>query len=96
MQFGVGEGWGIGVMKFQSMGKMGKNFCPHFLQPLLENVDRRSCNSLIPIYYNSHRKSGPSPPVVARTLEYLVGLPSKAATCGIEKKISSDQNPRDP
>ncbi len=24
---------------------------------LLENVDRRSCNSLIPIFYNSHRKS---------------------------------------
>ncbi len=26
------------------MGKMGKHFCPHFLQRLPENVDRRSCN----------------------------------------------------
>ncbi len=35
---------GIGEMRFQSMRKMGKDFCPHFLQSLLENVDRRSCN----------------------------------------------------
>ncbi len=30
--------------KAQSMGEMGKDFCPNFLQPLLENIDRRSCN----------------------------------------------------
>ncbi len=35
---------------------MGKDFCPNFLQPFLENVDRRSCNygsrGLIPVFYN--------------------------------------------
>ncbi len=33
---------GIGAMKFQSMGK---NFCPNFPQPSLEDVDWRSCNN---------------------------------------------------
>ncbi len=32
---------------------------------------------------------------VARTLEYLVGVPSKAATSGREK-TSLDQHPKDP
>ncbi len=31
---GVGEG---GWMIVQSMGEMGKDFCPIFLQPFLEN-----------------------------------------------------------
>ncbi len=31
----------FGEMSVQSMGKMGKDFCPNFLQPLLENVDER-------------------------------------------------------
>ncbi len=39
---GVGK-WGVGVT-VQSMGEMGKDFCPNFLQPFLENIDRRSCN----------------------------------------------------
>ncbi len=43
---------------------MRKGFGPHYLQPLLENVDRRSCNDgnreLIPIFHNLHRKSWPS------------------------------------
>ncbi len=37
------NGWyagGKGV-SVQSMGEMGKDFCPNFLQPLLENVDER-------------------------------------------------------
>ncbi len=34
--------------------------------------------------------------MVARILEYLVGVSSKAAACGREKKISSDQHPKDP
>ncbi len=40
---------------------MGKDFCPNFLQPFLENIDRRGCNDesrqLIPAFYNPHRKS---------------------------------------
>ncbi len=34
------EDWEISV---KSLGKMGKYFCPHFLHPFLENIDRRSC-----------------------------------------------------
>ncbi len=52
----LGGGKGIGEMRFQSMGKMGKDFCPNFLQPL----DKRNCNDgsreLIPIFHNPHRK----------------------------------------
>ncbi len=50
----------IGVMRFQSMAKIRKNLCPHFLLPFLENVVRRSCNDgsreLIPVLYNPRRK----------------------------------------
>ncbi len=69
-----------GWVSVQSMGEMGKDFCPNFLQPFLENIDRRSCNDgsqeLIPIFHNPHRKGRPPPSAVARTLEYLEGVPS--------------------
>ncbi len=52
-------------MSIQSMGEMGKDFCPNVLQPFLENIDRRSCNDgsrkLIPVFHNPHRKWRPSP-----------------------------------
>ncbi len=52
------------------MGEMGKGFCPNFLQPFLENIDRRSCTDgsreLIPVFHNPHRKCPPSPSAVAR------------------------------
>ncbi len=64
-------------MRFQSVGKMRENFCPHFLL-LLPNIH-------IPIFHNAHRKSWPSPLVVARTLAYLVGVPAKSATIRREK-----------
>ncbi len=45
---GVQVGWGGGVGKWgmcvQSMGEMGKDFYPNFLQHFVENIDRRSCN----------------------------------------------------
>ncbi len=63
------------------MGKMGKDFCPNFLQPLLENVDRRSCSD-----GSLCRKGRPSPSAVARTLEYLLEVRSEAATSGRKKK----------
>ncbi len=79
VQVGMG-GRGKGGMSVQSMGEMGKDFCPNFLQPFLENIDRRSCNDgsreLIPVFHNPHRKWRPSPSAVARTLEYLEGVPS--------------------
>ncbi len=71
-----GGGW----VSIQSMGEMGKDFCPNFLQPFLENIDRRSCNDgsreLIPVFHNPHRKRRPSPSAVALILEYFEGLPS--------------------
>ncbi len=53
---GVEEKW-VGV-SVQSVGEMGKDLCPNFLQPLLENIDRRSWNDgrreLIPVVNNPH------------------------------------------
>ncbi len=75
---GVGER-GVGV-SVQAMGEIGKDFCPNFLQPFLENIDRRSCNGgsreLIPVFHNPHQKRQPPPSAATRTLEYLEGLPS--------------------
>ncbi len=66
---------------------MEKNLSPYVLQLLFENVEKRSCidgcPGLIPIFHNPH---WPSPPAVAHTLEYLVGVPSKAASFGREEK----------
>ncbi len=77
-------------MSVQSMEGMGKDFCPHFLQPFLENIGRRSCNDgsreLIPVFHNPHRKCRPSPSALARTLECLVGVPSYAASSWKEEK----------
>ncbi len=37
-----GEGkWGDDYLV---SGGMGKDFCPNFLQPLLENINKTSCN----------------------------------------------------
>ncbi len=69
--------WEINV---QSMGEMGKDFCPNYRQAFVENIVRRSCNDgsreLIPVFHNPHRKCRPSPSEAARTLEYLEGVPS--------------------
>ncbi len=43
-------------MCVQSMGEMGKDFCPNFLQFVLENIDRGSFNDgsreLTPVFHN--------------------------------------------
>ncbi len=76
---GVGRGKGGGV-RVQSMGEMGKDFCPNFLQPFLETIHRRRCSDgsreLIPVFHKPHRKYRLPPLAVARTFEYLVGVPS--------------------
>ncbi len=36
-------------MSVQQMEEMGKEFCPNFLPPFLENNDRRSCNDGSPL-----------------------------------------------
>ncbi len=81
----VGErGWA----SVQSMVEVGKNFCPNFLQPFLENIDR-SCNDgsrdLIPVFHNPHRKCRPSPSAVALTLECLEGCPLRPRGAGGRK-----------
>ncbi len=52
----------------------GKDFCLNFLQPFLQNIDRRSYNDrsreLIPVLHDPYRKDRPSPSVVALTLVY--------------------------
>ncbi len=59
---GVGER--RGGVSVQSMREMGKDFCPNFLKPFLEKIDRRSCKDgsreLIPVFHNPHRKCRPS------------------------------------
>ncbi len=42
----------FGEMSVQSMGKMGKDFCPNFLQPLLENVDERRMGRFVAAVLN--------------------------------------------
>ncbi len=56
---GVQEGRGGGEGRsVQSMGEMGKDFCPNFLLPFLESINRRSCNDgcreLMPVFHNPH------------------------------------------
>ncbi len=41
---GLGERGGGGDVSVQSMGEMGKDFCPNFLQPFLGNIDRKGCS----------------------------------------------------
>ncbi len=86
-------GWGVSV---QSMGEMGKDFCSNFVQPFLENIDRRSCNDgsreLIPVLHNPHRKYRPSPLAVALTLAYLEGGALVGHVEREEKTISSFNN----
>ncbi len=60
-----------GGASFQSMGEIRKDFCPNFLQPFLENIDRRSCNDGSQ-YFTTCTSSISA---VARTLEYLEGVP---------------------
>ncbi len=48
---GGAEELGSGEMSVQSKGilygEMGKDFCPNFIEHLLENIDRRSRNDRI-------------------------------------------------
>ncbi len=46
VQMGGGGELAIGEMSVQSMGEMREELCPNFLQPLLEDIDRKSCNDV--------------------------------------------------
>ncbi len=75
-------------MSVQSLEEMGKGFCPNFIQPFLENIDRKRPNGgsweMIPVFHKPHRKGRPF------TLEYLVGVLSKTASSGRKKVDVSD------
>ncbi len=56
-----GGGYGVGEMSIQSIGEMGKDFCPKpSPTSSSKNIDRRSCNDgsreLSPIFYNPLRR----------------------------------------
>ncbi len=68
-------------MSVQSMGEIGKDFCPNFLQPFLENLNRRK-----PGAYSSVSQPSPKMPTLSfdggshevrssiqKTREYLEG-----------------------
>ncbi len=92
---GVQVGRGGEGRSVQSMGEMGKDFYPNFLQPFLKKIDRMSYNDgnreLIPIFHSPHRKCRPSLSAAARTLEYLEGHVEWG-----QGKTSSDQYPKGP
>ncbi len=59
-------------MSIQSMEEMEKDFCPNFLPPFLENIDKEAVTteamSLIQYFTTLAENSNP-PSAVARTLE---------------------------
>ncbi len=57
---------------------LSKDFCSNFIQPFLENIDGRW--KFIPVFHNPHTNGWSSPPALALTLEYLVRVPSNAAS----------------
>ncbi len=85
-----GQRLGCRVLQLPTKHELWKDFYPNFLQPFLENIDRRSCNDgsweLMLVLHNPHRKGRSPPSAVSLTLENLVGVPSKAALSGKEKK----------
>ncbi len=97
---GKGGGYGVEEKSVQSMGEMGEDFCLNVTQPFLRNLNRMSCNDgsrkLIAAFHSPLRKGRPSRMAMALTLEYLVGVPSMAASSGREKNASSDLHPKGP
>ncbi len=77
-------------MSILSMEEMGNGFCPNFFLPFLEKKGRRGrddrIREFIHVLHSPHLKVRPSPPVVALTLEYFLGVPYGTASCGREKK----------
>ncbi len=79
-------------MIVQSMGEIGKDFGPNFLQPILETIDRRSCNDgnreLIPVFQLT---PSPKMPTLCFGGESHLGRFEQE-----EGKTSSDQYPKGP
>ncbi len=60
-----GGGREKGGMSVQSMGEMGKDFCPNFLQSFLENIDRRSCDDGGLAAYSNISQPSPKMPTLS-------------------------------
>ncbi len=60
----------------------GRDFCPNFLQPFLENIDRGSCNDesreLFPVIHNN----SPKIPTLSFGAGSHVGVPCRGALLG--------------
>ncbi len=88
-----GGGQGNVEMSVQLMGEMGKDFRPNFpylfLKTMSTGAVTREAGNLIQ-YVNPHRKYRSCSLVVARTLEYLVWVPSEAASNGRDRKYKKN------
>ncbi len=84
----------------QSMGEMGKDFCPNFFQPFLENIDRGSYKKRKPGAYSSISQPSLKIPILSFGGGPHLGVPCRDALLGrVEQeggKTSSDQYPTDP
>ncbi len=71
-----------GEMSVQSMGEMGKDFCPNFFQPFLENIDSGNRNDksreLSPVLHNPHQKM----PTLSFDGGSQLGVPCRGALLG--------------
>ncbi len=81
-----GDSGNGGWVSVQSMREMWEDFCSNFLEPFLENIDRRSCNDgsreLFPMLPNPYRKGRSTLFAVART---LYGCPLRPRRVGESK-----------
>ncbi len=76
-------------MSVQSMREVGKDFCPNFIQPFLENIHRRIRSDesweFIALFHSPNLKSRSSPPALAFTLAYLEEVYSENVSSGSQK-----------
>ncbi len=87
------DGWGRKEMRRKVFGEivgMVKGFCVIFIWLFLENIDRRSCHDGSPelnqYFTNLNENTDSLPPLVARTLKYLMWVPSLAESSEREEK----------
>ncbi len=82
-------------MSVQSMWEIGKDFCPNFLQPFLENIDRGSGNDGA---YSSISQPSPKMPTLSFSVGSHLGVLCRGALLDrFEQeggKASSDQYPK--
>ncbi len=72
----------------ESMREMGKDFCPKFLQPFLENIDRINCNDGSLLQYFTTLTENADPLLWRRLAPWsaLKGCPLRPRRAGGRKK----------